>query len=176
MNNIQLSPEGEVKSIQLSREGEVNSIQLPLKGRWIVVDILALWTDTEGDRGLSIFQISWIKIKKELFLNKRGHFVTVCLRFNWQGFRDHFFYDCCKFSQKFFSYRQVNTKKPNFVSFLVSIGAAASFTAKISSFGTVAKREAIFNLVPKQWISKDIPSYGSQSKRAKIAIHWFGEY
>ena len=26
----------------------------------------------------------------------------------------------------------------------------------------------------KQWISKDIPSHGSQSKRAKIAIHWFG--
>ena len=28
----------------------------------------------------------------------------------------------------------------------------------------------------KQWISKDIPSYGSQSKRSKFAIHWFGEY
>ena len=28
----------------------------------------------------------------------------------------------------------------------------------------------------KQWISKDIPSYESQSKRAKIAIHWFGKY
>ena len=28
----------------------------------------------------------------------------------------------------------------------------------------------------EQWIAKDIPSYGSQSKRAKIAIHWFGKY
>ena len=28
----------------------------------------------------------------------------------------------------------------------------------------------------KQWISKDIPSYGSQSKFLKIAIHWFGKY
>ena len=28
----------------------------------------------------------------------------------------------------------------------------------------------------KQWIAKDIPSYWSQSKRAKIAIHWFGKY
>ena len=28
----------------------------------------------------------------------------------------------------------------------------------------------------KQWIAKDIPSYGSQSKRTKIAIHWFGKY
>ena len=40
----------------------------------------------------------------------------------------------------------------------------------MSSFETVAKRKAILNPVPKQWISKDIPSYGSQSERAKIAI------
>ena len=33
-----------------------------------------------------------------------------------------------------------------------------------------------FSPFPKQWISKDIPSYGSQSKRTKIAIHWFGKY
>ena len=33
-----------------------------------------------------------------------------------------------------------------------------------------------FSRFAKQWISKDIPSYGSQSKRAKIAIHWFGKY
>ena len=33
-----------------------------------------------------------------------------------------------------------------------------------------------FSPFVKQWISKDIPSYGSQSKRAKIAIHWFGKY
>ena len=34
--------------------------------------------------------------------------------------------------------------------------------------------------VAKHWIAKAIPraipSYGSQSKRAKIAIHWFGKY
>ena len=29
-----------------------------------------------------------------------------------------------------------------------------------------------FSPFAKQWISKDIPSYGSQSKRAKIALHW----
>ena len=63
-------------------------------------------------------------------------------------FRDHSFYDCCKFSKKFFFYRRVNTKRPNFVSFLVFVGAAASSTAKISSFETVAKREAILNTVP----------------------------
>ena len=28
----------------------------------------------------------------------------------------------------------------------------------------------------KQWISKDNPSCGSQSKHAKTAIHWFGKY
>ena len=31
------------------------------------------------------------------------------------------------------------------------------------------------NPVPKQWISKDVLRHGSQSERAKIAIHWFGE-
>ena len=59
---------------------------------------------------------------------------------------------------------------------MVFVGAAASVTAKIWSFETVTKREAISNPVPKQWISKDIPSYDRQSERAKIAIHWFGEY
>ena len=33
-----------------------------------------------------------------------------------------------------------------------------------------------FSPFAKQCISKDIPSYGSQSKCAKIAIHWFGKY
>ena len=41
---------------------------------------LALWTDPEGGSCFSIYQISWIKIKKELFVNKRRHFVWVCLR------------------------------------------------------------------------------------------------
>ena len=40
----------------------------------------------------------------------------------------------------------------------------------------VSKRDAIFAPVAKQWITKDIPGYGSQSKRAKIAIHLFGKY
>ena len=60
-------------------------------------------------------------------------------------------------SRNIFSYRPVITDKPNFVSFLVFVGAAASFTAKISFFKTV--------------VSKDIPSYRSQSEHAKIAIH-----
>ena len=78
--------------------------------------------------------------------------------------------------RNFFFYLPVNTDKPNFISFVVFVGAAASFIAKISSFENVAKREAILNPFPKQWISKDIPSYESQAERAKIAIHRFGEY
>ena len=79
----------------------------PPKGRWIVVDTkyIALWTNPEGDSRFNIYQISGIKIKKELFVNN-------------------------------------------------------SFTPKILSFETVVKREAILNLAPKQWISKDILSYG----------------
>ena len=73
---------------------------------------------------------------------------------------------------KIFFYRPVNADKSNFVSFLVFVAAAASFTAKILSFETVGNwREAILSSVPKQRISKDIPSYESQSERAKIAIH-----
>ena len=48
----------------------------------------------------------------------------------------------------------------------------ASFIAQISSSENVLKRDAILAPVAKQWLAKDIPSYGSQSKRAKIVIHW----
>ena len=34
---------------------------------------LALSTDHEGGSCFSIYQISWINIKKELFVNKRRH-------------------------------------------------------------------------------------------------------
>ena len=43
----------------------------------------------------------------------------------------------------------------------------------ISSSETFAKRLTIFVSVRK---TVNIPSYGSQSKRAKIAIHWLGKY
>ena len=136
----------------------------------------ALWSDPDGDICFSIYQITWIKIKREVFVNKRHHLVRVCLRFNWQCFGDHSIQFCCKFSTQIFFYRPVISDKPNFVSFLVFVGAAASFTAKISPFETVVKQEAILIPVPKQWISKDILSYGSQSEHTKIAIHWFGKY
>ena len=94
--------------------------------RWGIY--LGLWTDPEGDSCFTIYQISWIKLKKELFVNKRRHSVRVCLRFNWQCFGDHFLLFCCKFSGKFFFYWPVNTDKPNFV--FIFVGAADSFTAK----------------------------------------------
>ena len=102
----------------------------------------ALFKRPEGDSCFSIYQISWIKIKKELFVNKRRHFDRVCLcTFQLTVSGITFFLRFC---------RKLNSDKPNFVSFLVLFGAAASVTTKISSFETVAKREAIFNPFPKQ--------------------------
>ena len=77
---------------------------------------------------------------------------------------------------KIIFYLPVNTDKPKVVAFLVFVCTTASFIAQISSSENVWKRDAILAPVAKQWIAKDIPSYGSQSKRAKIAIQWFGNY
>ena len=77
---------------------------------------------------------------------------------------------------KIIFYPPVNTDKPKLVAFLVFARTTAWFIAQISFFENVSKRDAILAPVAKQWIAKDIPSYGSQSKRAKIAIHWFGKY
>ena len=77
---------------------------------------------------------------------------------------------------KIIFYLPINTDKPKFVAFLVFACTTASFIAQISFLENVSKRDAILPPVAKQWIAKDIPSYGSQSKRAKIAIYWFGKY
>ena len=161
---------------QLSPEGEVNNSGLLYRDTKHWGMYLALWTDPERASCFSIYQISWIKIKKELFVNKRRHFVRVSLCFNWQCFGIIFLRFFLQIQWENFFYQPVNTNKPNFVSLLVFVGTAASFTAKISAFKTVEKQEAILNLIPKRWISKDILSYRSQSEREKIAIHWFGDY
>ena len=70
----------------------------------------------------------------------------------------------------------MNTEKPKFVAFLVFVCTTASFIAQISSSKNVLKRHAILPRVAKQWIAKDIRSYGSQSKYQKFFIHWFGKY
>ena len=81
-----------------------------------------------------------IKIKEELFVDKKKHhleFVYVSI----DSVSGIIFYDFVANSvRRFFFQRPLNTDKPNFVSFLVFVGAAASITAKISSFETVAKR------------------------------------
>jgi len=77
---------------------------------------------------------------------------------------------------KIIVYLPVNIDKPKFVAFLIFVGTTASFIAQISPSENVSKRDAILAAVAKQWIAKDIPSYASQSKRARIVIHWFGEY
>ena len=70
----------------------------------------------------------------------------------------------------------VNTDRPELVAFLVFVCTTASFIAQILSSENFSKWDAILTSVTKQWIAKDIPSYGSQSKQAKIAIHSFGKY
>ena len=111
-----------------------------------------------------------MKIKKDLFVNKRRHLEFVYVSVDCVSVM--IFYDfVANLERSLFFYQPLNTNKPNSVSFLVFLGAAALFSAKISSFETVAKREAILNPVPKKSVSKDIPNFGSQSERAKIAIH-----
>ena len=73
-------------------------------------------------------------------------------------------------------YLPVKTNKLKFIAFLVFVYTTASLIAQISSSQNVLKSDAILAPVAKQWIAKDIPSYRSQSKWAKIAIHWFGKY
>ena len=75
---------------------------------------------------------------------------------------------------KIMFYLPVNTYKPKFVTFLVFFCTTALFIAQISSSENVSKRDAILAPVTKQWIAKDIQSYGSQWKFVKIAIHLFG--
>ena len=48
-----------------------------------------------------------------------------------------------------FFYQSVNADKPNFVSFLVFVGAVASFTAKISSYKTATQTRSHFESCPK---------------------------
>ena len=77
---------------------------------------------------------------------------------------------------KIIFYLPVNTDKPMIVAFLVFVCKTASFIGQISSSENASKRDAILAPVAEQWIAKDLLSCGSQSKRAKSAIHWFGKY
>ena len=96
--------------------------------------------------------------------------------YNLETFRGFCQVHLCKFSMTIIFFLPVNTNKPKFVAFLVFVGTTASFIAQMWSFEDVLKQGAILAPVAKQWIAEDILSYGSQSKRAKIAILWFGKY
>ena len=69
----------------------------------------------------------------------------------------------------------VNTNKPKLVTFLdkLFLCTTASFIAQISSSETRRHLGLVRKAMNSQ---KDTPSYGTQSKRAKIAIHCFGKY
>ena len=62
----------------------------------------------------------------------------------------------------------VNIDKVNFVSFLAFVGVAASFKVKITSFETVAKREAILNSVPKQLYPRILWVTGANQNARKL--------
>ena len=118
----------------------------------------------------SIYQISWIKIEKELFVKKRRDLVRVCLRFNLQCLGGSFFMIL------FF----LSTSKHRPAKFCLFLGicwcSCFNHLPLNFIFRNCRETRSHFESVPKQWISKDIPSYGSQSERAKVAIHWFGQY
>ena len=59
-------------------------------------------------------------------------------------------------------YLPVNTDKLTLVAFLVFVCTTASFVPQISSSENLSKRDATFASVAKQWIAKDIPSYGTR--------------
>ena len=150
----------------------------PPKERWIVVlyqdakrrvIYLALFTDPEGDSCFSIYQISWIKMKKVTFWKLKTS-LSRNLIYNLQTFLV-FWRFCCKFSMKYISYLPVNTDQPKIVAFLVFVCTTAPLIAQISSSKNTSRGDAI--LAP---VAKDIPSYGSQSKGKKSAIYWFGKY
>ena len=97
---------------------------------------LALFTDPEGDSCFSIYQISWIKMKKSnFFVNQKRHlqgsFFTIYKHFG--DFSSAFLRFCCKFSKNIIFYLQVNTDKLTLVAFLVFVCTTASFIPQISS-------------------------------------------
>ena len=104
----------------------------------------------------------WSLNRKFFYTNILGIFSSSFLRF------------CSKFSMKIIFYRYQWT--PTRQSFLVFVCTTASFIAQMSCSEYVPKQNAILAPVTKQWIAKDTPSYGRQSKLAKSAVHWFGKY
>ena len=76
---------------------------------------LALWADPEGDSSFSIYQISWMKIKKKV--NKRRH-----LQFFYVAIESVsgiiFLWFCCKFSENFFFLQTLKRRQAKWCLFL----------------------------------------------------------
>ena len=151
----------------------------PRRGRWIVVWIYRRCISSTvhrpwgGDSCFSIYQISWIKPKKVTFCKLKKslsrNFVYNLLTF-WG------------FCQVHFTILLQIQPENNFP--LTSEHWQAKVRRFLGMFVRLLHLSHKFRL-PKisrnetpSWlrIAKDIPSYGSESKRPKIAIHWFGKY
>ena len=135
---------------------------------------LALFTDPEGDSCFSIYQISWIKMKKVTFCKLKTS-LSRNFVYNLQTFRG--------FCQVHFTILLQIRHENHFlltsehrqakVAFLVFVCITATFIAQISSSENVSKRDAILAPVAKQWIAKDIPSYGShQNAKNCYSLIW----
>ena len=140
---------------------------------------LALFTDSEGDSCFSIYQISWIEMKKVTFCKLKtslsSNFVTIYKHFG--DFVKCIFTILLQIQHEnsfLHTSKQWQAKVRRFLGNCLC--ECFTFIAQISSFENVSKRDVILAPVAKQWIAKDIPRYGSQSERAKIAIHRFGKY
>ena len=149
----------------------------PRKGRWIVVWIYRRCISSSvhrpwgGDSCFSIYQISWIKLKKVTFCKLKKS-LSRNFVYNLQTFREF-----CQVHFTILLQIQFENNFPptsehwqaKFVAFLVFVCTTASFIAQISSSENISKRDAILAPVAKQSIAKDIPNYGSESKRAIIS-------
>ena len=144
--------------IQLSPEGEVNSggckSRRDIRGRGGGCISSTMNPPSRGQ----LFQYlpnQLDKIKKELFVDKKNvtllqlEFVYVSI----DSVSGIIIYDFVANSvRKFFSTEQYKHRQAKFCLFLGICWCmlAASYTAKISSFETVVKQEAMLNSVPKQ--------------------------
>ena len=112
---------------------------------------LVRFTDPEGGSCFSIYQISWIKMKRITFCKLKTS-LSRSFVYNLQPFWD---FVRCIFKillqiQHENNFLPVHNDKPKFVTFLVFVGPTASFIAQISSSENVSKRDAILAPVAKQ--------------------------
>ena len=73
-------------------------------------------------------------------------------------------------------YRDAKRSSPTLRGIVVLVFTKSDGWENASSISSSETFAPFFSPFAKQWISKVIPSYGSQWKRAKIAFHWFGIY